>query len=132
MLDIGHEKTGLMYTKYIHPYYCKYLPFCIRYSQSVSCMKFLVNGCRNGANYVRLLCFHTKLFSCEIQKCGQILCTHKTHFLMPGHILSRPLMHMVYLCISNTLCMHCACVSAKQLKPYTHTLFNILYTQVSL
>ena len=23
----------------------------------------------------------------EIQKCGQILCAHKPHFLMPGHIL---------------------------------------------
>ena len=29
---------------------------------------------------------YKKLFNFEIQKCGQILCAHKTHFLMPGHI----------------------------------------------
>ena len=31
---------------------------------------------------------HKKLFNFEIQKCGQILCAHKTHFLMPGHIFN--------------------------------------------
>ena len=29
-----------------------------------------------------VLCSHRKLFNFEIQKCGQILCAHKTHFLM--------------------------------------------------
>ena len=81
-----HEKTGLMYTKYTCSYYCEYLPYCIRYSQSVSCMRFLTNCCINGEKFVRLLCLHKKLFNFGIQKCGQISCAHKTHFLMPGHI----------------------------------------------
>ena len=29
---------------------------------------------------------HNFFLKFEIQKCGQILCAHKTHFLMPGHI----------------------------------------------
>ena len=81
-----HEKTGLMYTKYTRSYYYKYLRYCIRYSQSVSCMRFLTNCCINAEKFVRLLCLHKKLFNFEIQKCGQISCAHKTHFLMPGHI----------------------------------------------
>ena len=68
-----HEKAGLMYTKY-----CKYLPNCIIYLQSVSCMRFLINGCISGEKFIRLLCLHEKLFNFEIQKCGQILCAHKT------------------------------------------------------
>ena len=64
----------------------KYLPYCIRYSQSVSCMRFLINCCINGEKFVRLLCLHKKLFNFEFQKCDQISCAHKTHFLMPGHI----------------------------------------------
>ena len=81
-----HEKTGLMYTKYTYSCYSKYLPYCIRFSKSVTCMRFLINSCINGKNCVRFLCLHKKLFNFEIQKCGQILCAHKTHFLMPGHI----------------------------------------------
>ena len=81
-----HEKTRLMYTKYTYSYYSKYLPYCIRFSESVSCMRFLINSYINGENCVGLLCLHIKLFNFEIQKCGQILCAHKTHFLMPGPI----------------------------------------------
>ena len=33
--------------------------------------------------------FPQKLFNFEIQKCGQILCAHKTHFLMSGHNYGR-------------------------------------------
>ena len=80
-----HEKTRLMYTKYTYSYYSKYLPYCIRFSESVSCMRFLINSYINGENCGGLLCLHIKLFNFEIQKCGQILCAHKTHFLMPGH-----------------------------------------------
>ena len=83
-----HEKTGLMYTKYTYSCYSKYLPYCIRFSKSVTCMRFLINSCINGKNCVRFLCLHKKLFNFEIQKCGQILCAHKTHFLMLGHICS--------------------------------------------
>ena len=69
-----HEKTGLIYTKYTHSYYCKYLPYCIRYSQSVSNMRFLINyRYINSKKFVRLLCLYKKLFNFELEKCGQIL-----------------------------------------------------------
>ena len=42
--------------------------------------------CINGGNFIRLLCLLTELFKFEIQKCGQILCSHKPYFLMLGHI----------------------------------------------
>ena len=61
-----HEKTGLMYTKYTCSYYCKYLSYCIRYSLSVSSMRFLINDCINGKKFVRLLCLHIKLFNFEV------------------------------------------------------------------
>ena len=48
-----HEKTGLMYTKYTCSYYCEYLPYCIRYSQSVSCMRFLTNCCINVTGFAK-------------------------------------------------------------------------------
>ena len=41
--------------------------------------------CINGGNVIRLLFLSAKLLKFEIQKCGQILCAHKPHFLMPGH-----------------------------------------------
>ena len=42
--------------------------------------------CINDVNFIRLLLLSTELFKFEIQKYGQILCVHKTYFLMPGHI----------------------------------------------
>ena len=42
--------------------------------------------CINGGNFITLLFLLTELFKFEIQKCGQILCAHKTYFLMLGHI----------------------------------------------
>ena len=76
---IATATTGLMYTKYTYSCYSKYLPYCIRFSKSVTCMRFLINSCINSKNCVRFLCLHKKLFNFEIQKCGQILCAHKTH-----------------------------------------------------
>ena len=70
-----HEKTRLMYTKYIHPYYFTYLLFYTRYSQPVSCMRFLINGCINDVNFVRLLCLHKKLFNFKIQNVVKF-CVH--------------------------------------------------------
>ena len=81
-----HEKTGLMYTKYTSSYYGPYLLYCLRYGNSVNCIRFLITCCINGENLIRLLYLSAKLFKLDIQKCGQILCAHKPYFLMPGHI----------------------------------------------
>ena len=35
-----HEKTGLMYTKYIFLYYGTYLLYCLRYQIPVNCIRF--------------------------------------------------------------------------------------------
>ena len=45
--------------------------------------------CIDAEDFVRLLFLLTKLFKFEAQKCGQIVCTHKPYFLMPGHIYIR-------------------------------------------
>ena len=84
-----HEKTGLMYTKYTRLYKTEYLHCCTSYLQSASCTRLCRNDCISGDKFVKIPCLHKKLFNFEIQKCacGQILCAHKTHFLMPGHIL---------------------------------------------
>ena len=42
--------------------------------------------CINDVNFIRLLVLSTELFQLENQKYGQILCVHKSYFLMPGHI----------------------------------------------
>ena len=39
-----------------------------------------------------------KLLKFEIQKCGQILCGHKIHFFMPGHILGNFLGSYIHGC----------------------------------
>ena len=80
-----HEKTGLMYTKYVSLYYGTYLLYCLTYLSSVNCIRFPMKCCINGGNVIRLLFLSTKLLKFEIQKCGQILCAHKPYFLMPGH-----------------------------------------------
>ena len=43
--------------------------------------------CINDVNCIRLLIVLriTELLKFEIQKCGQVLCTHIPYFLMPGH-----------------------------------------------
>ena len=56
---------------------------CTSYLQSASCIRFCKNDCI--AKWLKIPCLHKKLFNFEIQKCGQILCTHKTHLLMSGH-----------------------------------------------
>ena len=84
---IQHEKIGLMYTKYTRSYETEYLHYCITFLQSASCIRFCRNDCISGYKFVKIPCFHKKIFNFVIQKCGQILCAHKTHFLMPGHIL---------------------------------------------
>ena len=81
-----HEKTRLMYTKYISLYYGTYLLYCSRYCSSVNCIRFPMKCYMNGGNVIRLLFLSVKLLKFEIQKCGQILCAHKPYFLMPGHI----------------------------------------------
>ena len=101
--DQLYEKTGFMYTKYTCSYYCKYLPYCKRYSQYVSFMRFLTNCCINGEKFVRLLCLHKQLFYFEIQKCGLISCAHKTHFLMPGHIYN--VARLLYTGNNSATCM---------------------------
>ena len=45
--------------------------------------------CINGVNFIRLLLLLIKLLTFEIQKCAQILCAHKTCFLMLGHIFDK-------------------------------------------
>ena len=73
--------------KYTYPYKTEYLHYCTSYLQSASCIRFCRNDCISGKN---LLKYHVSTkgyyFNFEIHKCGQILCAHKTHFLMPGHI----------------------------------------------
>ena len=41
----GPEKTGLIYTKYTHPYYGIYLFFCVCYPNSVSFIEILKIVC---------------------------------------------------------------------------------------
>ena len=98
-----HEKTGLMYTKYTCSYCSKYLPYCIRFSKSVSCMRLLSNCCISGENCVRFPCSHRKLCNFGIQKCGQILCVHKTLFLMPGHIYASDFSNLTQLVVELPL-----------------------------
>ena len=50
-----HEKTGLMYTKYTYSYYSMYLLYCLKFLKSVSCMRFPMNSCIHGVNFIRLL-----------------------------------------------------------------------------
>ena len=89
-----HEKTGLMYTKYTRSYKTEYLHCCTSYVQSASCIRLCRNDCISGDKFVKIPCLHKKLFDFEIQKCGQILCVHKTHFLMPGHIYTCVAIHI--------------------------------------
>ena len=81
-----HEKTGLMYTKYISLYYGTYLLYCLRYCSSVNCIRLPMKCCISGRIVIILPFSSAKLLKFEIQKCGQILCAHKPYFLMPGHI----------------------------------------------
>ena len=70
---------------HISPILFKILEICKQY-KSVSSMRFPRKSCINGETFITVLRLVTKLFKFEIQKCGQILCAHKPHFLMPGHI----------------------------------------------
>ena len=80
-----HEKTGLMYTKYTSSYYGTYLLYCLRYYNSLNCIRLPITCCINDRNCIRLQVLLMKLFKFKIYKCGQILCAHKPYFLMPGH-----------------------------------------------
>ena len=49
----GPEKTGLIYTKYTHPYYGIYLFFCVCYLNSVS---FIEIFSIYGEIFVKIVC----------------------------------------------------------------------------
>ena len=51
----GPEKTGLIYTKYTHPYYGIYLYFCICYLNSVSFIEILRLFCIYGEIRVKIV-----------------------------------------------------------------------------
>ena len=57
-----------------------------RYSSFVNCIRYSMNYCINGGNFIKLLLLFIKLFKFEIQKHSEILRAHKPYFLMPGHI----------------------------------------------
>ena len=65
---------------------------------------------------VKILCtilyLYKKFLKFEIQKCGQILCAHKIHFLMLGHI---------YVCIYVSIVMHIQLLQAVQ----GHTIYDV-------
>ena len=52
----GPEKTGLIYTKYTHPYYGIYLFFCVSYLNSVSFIEILRIFCIYGEIFVKIVC----------------------------------------------------------------------------
>ena len=52
----GPEKTGLIYTKYTHPYYGIYLFFCVCYLNFVSFIEILRIFCIYGEISVRIVC----------------------------------------------------------------------------
>ena len=52
----GPEKTGLIYTKYTHPYYGIYLFFCVCYLNSVSFIEILRIFCIYGEIFVKIVC----------------------------------------------------------------------------
>ena len=52
----GPEKTGLIYTKYTHPYYGIYLFFCVSYLNSVSFIEILRIFCIYGEMFVKIVC----------------------------------------------------------------------------
>ena len=52
----GPEKTGLIYTKYTHPYYGIYLFFCVCYLNSVSFIEILRIVCIYGEICVKIVC----------------------------------------------------------------------------
>ena len=61
-----YEKTGLIYTKYTFLYHGAYLLYCLRYYNSVSCIRFPMNLCINGVDFITLLFLSAKLFQFEI------------------------------------------------------------------
>ena len=58
--------------------YSVYLHYCIRFTNSVHCIRFPMEQCL-------MPCIFINLFNIEIQNYGQILCAHKPYLLMPGH-----------------------------------------------
>ena len=51
----GPEKTGLIYTKYTHPYYGIYLLLCVCYPNSVSFIEILRIFCIYGEMIVKIV-----------------------------------------------------------------------------
>ena len=54
-----------MYTKYTYSCYRMYLIYCIRFTKSVSCMRFHIEHCINGENCVSLTMFIQKFMKCK-------------------------------------------------------------------
>ena len=52
----GPEKTGLIYTKYTHPYYGIYLFFCVCYLNSVSFIEILRIVWIYSEIFVKIVC----------------------------------------------------------------------------
>ena len=81
----GHEKIGLMSTKYTPLYYSNYLYFCVSYINSVNCIEFPILCSTSCKHFVDIPCLDTKLWNFKVQTSGQILSAHKPYILMPGH-----------------------------------------------
>ena len=82
---------------------------------------------------INIPCFHKKLFNFEIQKCGQILCARKTHFLMLGHICAciTDLKIGVHACMWVRVYKHMkfytrVCLHAHEVFIYTRVLFVLV------
>ena len=71
-----HEKTMLMYAKYTYSYYGTYLLYCLRYSRSVSCIRFPMKSCINDTNCIIGSYYYLQLKP----KNMVILCAHKALF----------------------------------------------------
>ena len=69
--------------------------------------------CINGGYFIRLLFLLTELrvLKFEIQKCSQILCTHKPYFLMPVTYTVNNFSVVTY--VLGWLCSPQACYTTK-------------------
>ena len=61
-----HEKTMLMYTKYISLHYFNYLSFCVSHTDSVNCIGFLIVSCTNSNIFIDTLCLVKKLLKFKV------------------------------------------------------------------
>ena len=61
----GPEKTGLIYTKYTHPYYGIYLFICVCYLHSVSFIEILRIVSIYGEIFVKIVCWQNELLHFE-------------------------------------------------------------------